>query len=659
MSEFRSLFLPISEAEQAVFASVFPLLLTVPCFIEGAAASAAGEHHTSSGNPHTHTNAAATAPAATYSPAEGHGSHTDGNASAVAHPSAAEVQAQRGGPPRSLVFAVGSARADALLVVLRSAEVVVFGLDRRHCPPYEFYRMRPLPDTQQLQDARKSKSKSSEAAEATCASLLPLSISYCCRIAVPSEGSGGDDGRGGTGGHRNAEETAKGDEIFIRGLVGSSDGRVSLFSDVAYTFSFAAHEVAVAQVDAVLLPPCSLSPPSANEASNTNGHRNGSPFRSSSAEPVTFATNGRVREVPAPQQQGRDNLQRAMQRLGIVSSGTDGVIMLWRCIDGSMSPTVLLRFSSFGRRVPYTTYHPSALSALFSVTAPQSSREAAIDAELCCPPSCLVHPTSLHAHGVRVRQFASLATSVPSPSSASSESNEKAAGLAEAARHAAPTWLRLPMPGSWTTAVTAMATHNGITLVAREASLFSMVRFNAQAAVRLWKAESSITQIVLQDTLALAVCARTGAVHVLTIHPVTGRGVHQRTFYSYKNRRILHVSLHEASLLMSIVDVCGSTELVQLPSDVLLRRHAHPLQGGYTLGSAERLNLLASMAALQVKVSIEDVKGADAKAGAGEEATSMYEANAALDQLNEHLLLARLAVPEECDRYMTPNHHVF
>jgi hypothetical protein len=690
MSRFKSLFLPLNAEEEAVFASVFPLMLTMPSTIEGGAAAAAGEHssppalprggglHLSSSNAAAANNASTTASAAAYSPVEGPGNYMEGGFSPTPRESATEAQARRGAPLRSLVFAVGSARADALLVVLRSAHVVVFGLDRPHAPPYELYRICPLPTTQQLQAAREMSShklhhhnnnphsnnarslrgtdgdSAVRLAEATCASLIPLPISYCCRIIVPADGR--------SHGTTIADEEEEEDEIYLRGVVGSSDGRVSLFSDVAYTLSFAAHETPVAQVNAVLLPPSSLNTIGSISHSNNNNNTRtaGSGGASRPASPTSQGRQGRPvaslalssrvsssHHQQQHQQQRCDNVQLAMERLGIVTSGTDGVILLWRRLEGTMSPVVLLRPSSFARRVPYTIYYPSALSALLSACAPRSSREAAVDAELCCPPSCLVHATSQHAHGLRVRHFASLA---PSGSTC---------GSAGAAERAAPTWLSLPMPGSWISAVTAMATHHNITLVARETSLFSMVRFDSRAATRIWKAESVITQVVLLDTLALAVCAKAGAVHVLSIHPVTGQGVHQRSFYSYNNRPIYHVSLHEASLLMCIVDVCGSTELVLLPSDVLLHQHAHPLSGGYTLGSAECLNLLASMAALRAKVIIEDVKGAGVSPEAPGGATSMYEANAALDQLNERLLLARLAVPEECDRYMAANQNVF
>ncbi|KPI84862.1 hypothetical protein ABL78_6090 [Leptomonas seymouri] len=657
MSQFRSLFLPLSEEEHAVFASVFPLLLSAPSTIEGEAAAAAGEHNSRP----THPSASATL---TYSPTESPGNHVEGRSASYLRESAGDVHARGEGPLRSPIFAIGSARADALLVVLRSAHVVVFGLDRPRTPPYVLYRIKPLPTTHQLQFARESAGQQPRDgsggsavgdAEATCASLMPLSISYCCRIAVPSDGRG----RGGTGGRRSAKGAVGEEQIYIRGLVGSSDGRVALFSDVAYTFSFAAHETPIAQVDAVLLPPCSLNTSSVNNGNPNNANSlggRGGPGSHTAHRQASTAATGSATPLQQ-QQQRRESFRHAMERLGIVTSGADGVILLWRCIDVSMSPIVLLRPSSFARRVSYTMHYPSAYSTLLSATAPRDSREATVDAELCCPPSGFVHSTSQHAHGLRVRQFASL-DAMPPPLHTSSGPNEQPMDVEEAAQRAAPPWLSLPMPGSWTTAVTAIATHNGITLVARETSLFSIVRFDAQSVARILKTDSAITQIVLQDTIALAVCARSGAVHVLTINPVTGHGAHHRTYYSYKNRSILHVSLHEASLLMSIVDVCGSTELVQLPSDVLLHRHIQPLRSSYVLGGAESLNLLASMAALRAKVGIEDVKGADVRPDAPGVVTSMYEANATLDQLNERLLLARLAVPEECDRYMAANHHV-
>ncbi|KAK7196542.1 hypothetical protein NESM_000592200 [Novymonas esmeraldas] len=639
---FHSLFLPLAAEEQAVFADVFPLLLTSTAAVQDAAAAAAGERVS---RPPASTTSSG------FSPVEsGQRPHYPREPAAAGDTS----PPRDGAPTRSLVFAIGSARADALAVVLRRGHVVVYGLDRLSSPPYERYRICPLPTTQQLVAAREkvrrrrhtdsagasaaervadadhrqqssssSSSGGGDGVEVCCAALLPLHISFCCRVPIAASSSGAA---------ANVDDDAA---VFLRGVVGSSDGRVGLFSDTAYTLSFAAHETPVAQVDAVLLPPCTLE---------------------AEGPPTSAAA------------QRHERLARATQRLGLVTSGSDGVVLLWRRLRDVMCPVVVVRPSTFSRHVAYTVHHPSALSAMLSAGAPLSRRGAAIDAELACPPSSLLHATTSGGRALRLRQLASLA---PNPTHApSSPTAAAAAAAAAAAVHresieaAAPTSMSVAMPGSWPATATALATHHGVTLVALGASLFALVQLSARSATRVWKAGDTITQIVLRDTVALAVCARSGTVHVLITHPGTGQVLGHRVYYSYKNRAIRHVSLHEASLLMTIVDVCGSTELVQLPADVLLRGDLCPLGVEYRGGCAAEQQLLASMAALCAKVRMEDVKGGG---GGGETrgvavvdgASSMYAANAALDHLNEELLLARYAVPEDCNEFMAAGTHIF
>ncbi|AIN96766.1 hypothetical protein LPMP_150430 [Leishmania panamensis] len=658
--EFRSLFLPLAAEERAVFVDFFPLLLDSLTSIQSAAAAAAGEHPSRS--------TAATAPEITSSAGEASpccfaeaGKHLQG-----VRGLATDLQNQCGVPLRSLVFAVGSARADAVIVVLRRGHVVLYGLDQVHTPPYEKYRMRPLPTTQQLMAAREtarssgniavSDSAGNGGAEATCAALLPLHIAYCCRIPLSASFSSATVPADGT--HRSGSREKDEDFVYLRGIVGNSDGRVSLFSDTSYTMSFAAHETPVARVDAVLLPPCTLDEDaSMNPGPTTSTHRASS---TGAGANTNAAASGEPMFSTSLQRQER--LTRATQRLGLVTSGSDGVVFLWRRLGDSMSPIVIVRPSLFSRHVAYAVHHPSALSVLLSARASLSPPEAAIDAELSCPPSCLLHAAASVSRTLRVRQLASLAPKATRTTLSSTARRESV-------EEVAPTSMSVTLPGSWPATVTAIATHHSVTLVAMGASLFSLVHMDARSSTCVWKSDDIITQLILRDSVALAVCARSGAVHVLTIHPTTGKAVHQRAYNSYKSRVIHHTSLHAASLLMSIVDVCGSAEIVQLPADVLMPSEVRPLGDDYTGDNAAHVNLLASMAALRAKVCIEDIQsgshGGASESGAANRlemtgSTSfMHEASTAFDQLNERLLLARYAVPEECDQFMAANAHVF
>ncbi|KAG5482823.1 hypothetical protein LSCM1_06854 [Leishmania martiniquensis] len=676
--EFRSLFLPLAAEERAVFSDFFPLLLTSAASVQEAAAAAAAVERSPQPTPPAMpatTNLLGTT-SVCFSEMANHISGGRGPA--------AGAQDQCGVSLRSLVFAVGSARADAVIVVLRSGHIVLYGLDRLHTPPYEKYRIRPLPTTQQLMASRgKSRQRNStvraassgkraqasgrgrlsdtnsvgsSGAEVTCAALLPLHIAYCCRIPLSEPFSCATASTGGPcrGGSREGKEE---DVVYLRGVVGGSDGRVSLFSDSSYTLSFAAHDIPVAQVDAVLLPPCTLDRSVPTNASLTTSAR----CDNSTGAVVNAAAAAAGEPTPATLQKRQELLAHATQRLGLVTSGNDGVVLLWRRLGDSMSPIVVIRPCTFSSHVAYAVHHPSALSALLSARAPHSSREAAIDAALACPPSSLLHVNTSCKRVLRVRQLASLS---PKPAGASASSTVHH----ESAEEATPTSITAALPGSWGATVTAIATHHAVTLVAMGASLLSLLHLDARSAARVWKAEDTITQLVVRDSVALAVCARSGIVHVLTIHPGTGQVVHQRVYHTYNNRAVYHTSLHVESLLMTIVDVCGSTELVQLPADVLLQSEAQPLGGDYTSNNADDLNLLASMAALRAKVCIEDVQGGSSAAvdSSGSPnveqlrpaASSMSEANAALDHLNERLLLARYAVPEECDEFMATNIHV-
>ncbi|GET87225.1 hypothetical protein, conserved [Leishmania tarentolae] len=677
--EFRSLFLPLAEEEQAVLADFFPTLAASSASHKDPAAR---EHSLQPKVSAALDRGSAAWVSSPYSSGESRNRLQGGCGAAT------EEQAGDGAPLRSLVFAVGGARADTVIVVLRTGDVVMYGLDRLHTPPYEKFRIRPLPTTQQLTAAREkahkrnngdgaarsrsqtdvsgsgsvasSRSVGSSGTEATCAALLPLHITYCCRIPLSSSSNSPTPPAGrlccGGGGGGSPEETVE-DMVYFRGIVGSSDGRVSLFSDTSYTLSFAAHDIPVAQVDAVLLPPCTLGGCVSTNASHATLARG-----IGSAE-AGFTHTASCSELATPVSlQRSERLARATQRLGLVTSGNDGVVLLWRRLGDSMSPIVVVRPSTFSSHVSYAVHHPSALSALFSSRAPLSQVEAAIDAELSCPPSSLLHAAASTSRTLYVRQLASIS---PKPV----HTYLSSATRRESVDAAAPISMSVALPGSWSATVTAIATDGNVTLVAMGASLLSLVKLKPCSAARVWKAAESITQLVLVDSLALAVCARSGTVHVLTIHPGTGQVMRQRVHYSYKHRAIHHTSLHAASLLMTIVDVYGSTELVQMPADVRLPCDVRLLSGDCTSGGAAHVDLLASMAALQAKVSIEAIKGGVGDgvqdSGTAQEmeviagTPPLCKANTALGQLNERLLLARYAVPEECDDLMAPGVHVF
>ncbi|KAG5509072.1 hypothetical protein JKF63_06080 [Porcisia hertigi] len=676
--DFRTLFLPLAANERAVFADVFlaPNAAHVPS--QGTAVGERTSQPPLRTVPETRNSLSK---ASRFSLAEA-GRHLE-----AAGEDATDLSSRPSAPLCPMLFAVGSARADTVIAVLRTGDIVLYGLDRPSTPPYEKYRIRPFPTTQQLATAREkgrhhihaddaasaarqqhssgsadlgnSDDICGDGTEATCAALLPLHIAYCCRIPIPAPFSTTTAATSRSSPGPPGEETDE-DAVYLRGIVGSSDGRVSLFTTTSYTLSFAAHEVSVAQVDAVLLPPCTVDGyVSANMSCTTTTTSPMHRVNSTVAFSNRAAAAAAGESTPTTCLHPKDCLARATQRLGLITSGSDGVVLLWRHLRGAMSPIVVVRPSIFYSRVAYTVHHPIAIPTLLSVWTPASQREAAMDAELSCPPSIFLHAATSLSHRLCVRQFASLS---PKPLHKSLYS----VGDPESLEAAAPISMSTTLQGPWSATMTAIATHRSITLVAMGVSLVSLVHFDARTATRVWKAEDIITQVVLSDSVALAVCARSGTVHVLTIHTRTGQAEHRCVYRSYNNRAILHASLHAASLLMTIVDVCGSTELVQLSADVLVPSQVQPLDGDCMSGDPADVCILASMATLRAKVCIENIKsggcgGASTANGSALPSCttlSMHEVNAACDQLNERLLLARYAVPEECDRFLSANVHV-
>ncbi|CCD12745.1 unnamed protein product [Trypanosoma congolense IL3000] len=215
---------------------------------------------------------------------------------------------KRTGPPTSVV---SGERDDAIVCVLASRDVVFFDFMGEGGIPREVQRFCGPPPLCVSRFMRTPVSSS-----AFCASLLPLDVSYMCRVQVASGGVPSSGAGAGSAG-----------PVYLRGVVGTSDGRVDVFSEHGYVFGFVACDGPVVAVRPIY---------------NVSVH---------------------CGENPAPPDEGGDQgrpLELATANLGFVTASADGVVYVWQRDSTMLKPTVLDRSAFLSRTVCWQAVQPSS-----------------------------------------------------------------------------------------------------------------------------------------------------------------------------------------------------------------------------------------------------------------------------------------------------------
>ncbi|KEG07616.1 hypothetical protein DQ04_09271000, partial [Trypanosoma grayi] len=243
---------------------------------------------------------------------------------------------------RSPLFLLCGERADSVACVLRNRQVVFFDMtDERHGPK----EVRRLRGTKNLRGCSSS--------EATCASLIPIEVAYMCRVpaaamppATPSPDAAGGGGGGGVAGPSNSLavdmtvlQTSSDRVMYLRGVVGSNDGRVDVFSEHNYVFGFVAHDTPVVAVSAIY-----------SGCASQEGDRDGARLNNGGDGGVVLPPFGNDDER---------RFENATANMGFVTCGSDGVLYVWKRQGLYLKPRVLEKSAFFSRTIKWQVVQPS------------------------------------------------------------------------------------------------------------------------------------------------------------------------------------------------------------------------------------------------------------------------------------------------------------
>lgn len=509
--EFRSLFLPLRPGEQAVFAAPLTFLSTLQ--------------------------------AASRPPKE----EGEGRDDLGAQPAAA------------LLLAMASARADGLVVVLRSQRVLFYTLRDGHRGPREVRSVAPTP----------AKTEAGRRPTVSCASLIPLHISFACRVR-----------RGSAGG----ESTA-----YFRGAVGCTDGRVSVFTEESYGFSFAAHDGPVVSVEAVL-------------TGSGGGGEHGKEARS---------------------------LARATERLGFVTCGADKMVYLWQRSPDSdaLRPLPLIEPKAFARYAALCLFHPPAAHWLLS---PLGARGGA-RAEDVLPCSVALYTAAAIQHGVRSRLLG---------------------GGGATQTYPLPRELLTRVSALATDGTLCyMGAGRDFYIMRLQSDAATAAGGGGEShCYRMDTVAHTITRIVVSDAVAVVCCEPAGLLYayyipeavptLLARPPLTPLG----SYRTYGGHPLVSLAVHAPAMLLVVVEATGTVELVELPRGGQRFNAEHPQHGGLT-------RALPSIDSLQHQCLLEDLNSIGVGGGGGGGDVSVEYA-VLLESWQERAHLARCAVEVGCEQYI-------
>lgn len=578
---FRSLFLPLSANESGIFAAVVSLF-------------GPREPATESATP-----------------------LSSGRTSKLQKPVADSTNSET-----SALFTTLSARADAILVVLRNREVIYYGLSDPRRGPVERHRFAPTPTVLEAGAATScpggATAKAAAAfSSACCAALIPLSLSYSCRVQPPGDNS--------------SRATT-----YLRGVIGCRDGRVSVFSETAYAYGFAAHDTPVVYVAALHVHPSECG-----------------------EEPTLLA---------------KPNVRDASQHLGFITVGMDGVMYLWRRHAEKLKPSMVTEGRQLNRYFACCVHQPAPFD--WTILAATSHGGLAPDPEdgartSCGPPGedtalFLPRPILMYVPSQLRRELVLQHVSVDAAPvhlevmPLKRDKDRSRAGLAET--------IILPMPGSWWHRASAVATDGNVYLVANHHELYTVgwsaqglplqpSQHHPQQPTRcVFTAKHRITHLRIQNGIITASCLQEGYVYVLRLPNFDLVA----TYRSYAKRSLTSVELYAPANLLLLVDAAhGSVELVAFPiqptpdvgffsADGTVAPTEEPIhdEGVYS----------GSVMVLRHKCQLDDARRQQQAQG-----HPVPVADGALQgqmaACEESLYLARLGIPKACDDCVHRSNH--
>ena len=382
---------------------------------------------------------------------------------------------------------------------------------------------------------------------------------------------------------------------LLRGATGNSAGRISLFSESQIIEGFQAHDCPVRQVEGLLI-----------------GEASGTPSRARLSGSMTYGT---TLHPSATSLASVDTARAFPPLLGFVTMGQNGVVFVWKRQNGDFVRSKLLE-PSFTSKCPALT-----------VALPLREGTIAMSAlERPCSPS---EPVAYSPATPNDRETSNEVAFNSSLIFLATNGFSKIIKVcsAESLQEVEPS-VELEGTFSRTTAIAADGT---VCLAAREKVVYAM-DYKARRCNRILTTSSCVTCVVFRQPLAVVGCEN-GKIYTINVQSGAVLGV----TYTHSSTAVRSMTFLYEAMLLSIVDETGLVEIMELPQ-VFLRE-----------GSEQGTPIQYCSAAVVLKrvMQLEECRSGGGTA-------TLQRALAA----EEHLLLARLNVPEEVTRYLGRQHIV-
>lgn len=494
---------------------------------------------------------------------------------------------------------------DHILCVMENQSVAIFDLSTSDGPK----KISGFTAAREM----KSSANYDERVIATCASTIPLELSFACHLHCESNVRS-----------PNAYEppaplpqdegTASLGSVF-RGVVGSSNGRVDVFTEASYAFGFPAHKCPVVHVQAI--------------------------FVGDSAHPSTHPDdNNTVNVVSSSQPGGANNTFSTVTNvLGFVTMGEDGCVLVWRRrADGFrreklITPSLMSKCHAIHAALPVRSL-PIQMDAL----APRIGGDAGSpNDEGLYSPQTSFSPASQQA--LNSRTTAKAPSSQPpgyrlAPSLIFSGGNGFSNTVKVRSCESMKSMeLDVSLDGVFSR-TSAIAVDGPICIVAREKVVYA-VDYEERTCKRIFTATSVVKHLVVRSPLVVAGC-ESGKIYVVNGNLGTVLG----TSYTYSAAPVISLSFVSSALLLAVVDETNCVEVFQLP-EKYLRQPTYKRFGAFDPLQSAAADVLQKYVALQ-----------ECSTGMGT-ASNVRSAVA-----EEQLLLSRLLVPEEVSTYLRLKHRL-
>lgn len=510
---------------------------------------------------------------------------------------------------------------EAIICVNENQSVCIFDLSSGDTGPKKVSSFKP---------AREMKAPMSDASDvvATCASLIPLELSYFCQyqasavVQLTTSDEADDDAR-----EIKSSTT-------LRGVVGSSNGRVDVFMESSYAFGFPAHKCPIAHVQALYVGE------SAAPAVHPEGKQGGNVALSNFAS-TTHQADSSNRTIGSSASKG-DFLGSISSTLGFVTMGVDGVVFVWRRREDGFRREKLVEPNLFSKchaihatlparceSIQLLTVNDAHLEAP-STPAPDEGRGEVGERPLYSPSHAEGSPSE-----VRLRKTSNKPRGYrlhPSLifSGGNGFSNTVKVRSCESMKEVE---LDVSLDGVFSR-TSAIAVDGPTCIVAREKVVYA-IDYIQRTCKRIFTATSCVKHLAIRLPLVVAGC-ESGKIYVVN----ASLGVVLGTSYTYSAAPVISLSFVYSALLVAVVDDTKCVEIFQLP-DSYLRHSVHKRLCAFDAQHFAATDVLQKYVALQ-ECSTGDGTAAVARSVVAE----------------EQLLLARLLVPEEVTRYLRIHHRV-